>query len=107
VDIHQSMGLPGFTAERSLGRSGRHYQGRAARTSTSRSGTVGPALFRLNGRDCDWAADGTLVCGDTSSEGGVGWGNPGSDPCVICKRHCLHLAPSKRSSCLSHCQEVC
>jgi hypothetical protein len=107
VDIHQTMRLPGFAAETSLGWCGPHHQGRAARTSTSRFGAICPALFRINGRDCDWAADGTLVCGDTPSGGGVGFGQPGLGPCATCKRNCMHQAPSKRWSCLNRCQEVC
>jgi len=101
------MNTPGFTAETSLGWSSRSYYGLKRRSSEFSLGAVRPSLFRIGGLDCDWAADGTLVCGEPSG-GGVGFGHPGADPCAVCKRHCLQGPVGKRQSCLNKCHaEIC
>jgi len=98
------MQTPGFNAQSSLYRARAYYQGGSSGAWKSRGGTVRPVLYRIGGHDCDWAADGSLVCGDDSG-GPVSFGGPKPSPQVTCINNCFHRYPAgpKRTACIDNC----
>jgi len=98
------MQMPGFNAQDSLYGARGYYRGGLSEASNSRGGTIQPVLFRIGGYDCDWAADGSLVCGDDTG-GGISFGGAKPGPKVACVNNCLkryHAGP-KRTACINDC----
>jgi len=98
------MQMPGFSAQRSLYRARGYYHEGLSAAWNSLGGTIQPVLFRIGTHDCDWAADGSLVCGDDSG-GPVSFGGPKPSAKAACVEHCLHRYPAgpKRTACIDDC----
>jgi hypothetical protein len=98
------MQMPGFNAQGSLYRARGYYQGRSSGARNSPGGTIRPVLYSIDGLDCDWGDDGTLVCGDDSG-GGVSFGGSKPSPKVTCINNCFkrYHAGRKRTACIDDC----
>lgn len=98
------MQIPGFNAQSSLYGARGYYQGGLSGACNSRGGTIRPSLYRIGDLDCDWASDGTLVCGDDTG-GGVNFGGPKPSGKAQCIEHCFtrYHAGSKRTACIANC----
>jgi len=98
------MQMPGFNAQSSLHRARGYYQEGLSGAWNLHRGTIQPALFRLGDYDCDWGADGSLVCGQDAG-GGVSFGGAKPGPKAACINNCIkrHHPGAKRTKCIDDC----
>lgn len=86
--------MPGFTAEKTLAGASGAYGRSGEYRLTSTGLVVSPQL------NCEFNAEGDLICGDDPFGGGVGWGGGGPSPERRCLARCQRS--HSRNWCMTH-----